>query len=115
MTSLARRLIHRVEIEAETRTPDGAGGFTRTWARVGPGSVAAEIYGLSGAEAMKAGIERNVQQWRVTIRRRQDVTAEHRLQWLLATGNVRLDIKSVMADPKAPREATLLLCESGGG
>jgi SPP1 family predicted phage head-tail adaptor len=108
----AGRLRERVEIEAEVQTSNGQGGYVSAWSVVA--TVRAEVNGLSGGEAMRAGIERNVQQWRVTIRRRDDVTAKHRLQWL-RPGNtrVRLDIKATMPDPKLPRDATLLLCESG--
>jgi SPP1 family predicted phage head-tail adaptor len=109
--SLTARLRDRVSIEAPTLTDNGQGGQDETWAAIG--TMAAEVYGLSGSEAMKAGIERAVQQWRVTIRRRDDVTAKHRLQWLLGGTTKQMEITAVMPDPKAPREATLLLCESG--
>ncbi|HVQ09530.1 MAG TPA: phage head closure protein [Allosphingosinicella sp.] len=96
-------------IEVGTRTPNGQGGYTIVWAPVATApNVRAEIIGLSGDEALKAGIERNVQQWRVTIRRREDVTAKHRLK----EGSVVYDIKSVMPDPRS-EAATLLICETG--
>jgi head-tail adaptor len=114
MAALASRLIDRVSIEIEQETPNGQGGFESAWTSIG--TAAAEVKGLSGTAAFTAGIERDVNQWRVTLRRRDDLTAKHRLQWLrsvAAGGALRLEIKSVMPDPKQPQDATLLLCESG--
>ncbi|HEY1605617.1 MAG TPA: phage head closure protein [Allosphingosinicella sp.] len=106
------RLRERVRLEALSLTDNGQGGQEETWTPVA--TVAAEIVGLSGAEAMKAGIDRSVQQWRVTISCRDTVTAKHRLMWIRAGGaEERLEIQAAMPDPKAPRDATLLLCESG--
>ena len=109
---LSRRLKERATVQVECRTPNGQGGFITGWSPVA--TVWAEVVGLSGEEAMKAGIERAVQQWRVTIRRRDSVTSAHQLQWHRRCGDLRLQIKSVMPDPKDPLTATLLLCESGG-
>lgn len=119
MPSLAAILRDRVTIEEEVDTDNGQGGQDAVWRPLGgagaPGSsVAAEVYGLSGGEAMRAGVERAMNQWRVTIRRRDAVTAKHRLQWIQPGGGaVQLEIVSAMRHPKWPRAATLLMCESG--
>ena len=107
MALQAGRLREQVTIQAESRTANGQGGFTTSWATVA--TVRAEVVGRSGSEAVKAGIERAVHQWQVTIRRRDDVTPQHRLQWKGRT----LEIKSAMPDPRDRRDATLLVCESG--
>lgn len=104
----ASRLNKRVTIEAESREPNGQGGFTTGWAPIATTpTVWAEIIGLSGNEALAAGIQRNVQQWRVLIRRRDDVTTKHRLKH----GARIMNIKSVMPDPNSD-DGTLMICES---
>lgn len=103
------RLNKRVTFEADVGGDNGQGGQVEDWQPIpARPTVWAEIIGLSGDEALKAGIEREVQQWRVTIRRRDDVTAENRM---LHGGRV-YDIKSAMPDPKS-EDATLLICETG--
>lgn len=102
------RLNKRVTIEAESRTGNGQGGYTTSWAPIaGTPTVWAEIIGLSGDEALSAGVSRNVQQWRVTIRRRDDITTKHRL----THGGRVFNIKSTMPDPRHD-DATLLICET---
>lgn len=102
-------LRERVTIQSEQRTSNGRGGFTTGWSNVTAPTVAAEIVGLSGDEAIEANIQRASTTWRVTIRRRSDVTPKHRLLW----GAVVMAVRSVIPHPKWPREATLLICESG--
>ena len=101
------RLKELVSIQRETRTSNGQGGYTTSWSEVA--KVRAEIIGLSGDEALAAGVERSVQQWRVTIRRRSDISPKNRIQW----GGQLLDVRSAIPDPKEPRAFTLLICESG--
>ena len=106
----AGQLRDRVTIQAETRTANGQGGYSTSWSNVATTpTVCANILGLSGDEALQAGIQRSVQQWRVIVRKRSDLTTKHRLVW----GGVNLDIKSVMPLPDEPRAFTLLMCESG--
>lgn len=101
------KLRELIEIQRETRVSNGQGGYTTSWSLLA--RVRAEIVGLSGDEALTAGVERSVQQWRVTIRRRRDVSPKNRILW----GDKLLDIRSDMPDPKDPRAFTLLICESG--
>lgn len=100
----------QVTIQAETRTANGQGGYTTSWANVATDpTVWARVIGLSGDEALQAGIQRAVQQWRVHIRLRTDVTPKHRLLW----SGLTLNVKAAMPDPRQPRDFTLLICESG--
>ena len=101
------RLNKRVAIQAETRVPNGQGGYTTDWTH--ERYIWAEIIGLSGDEALAAGIERSVQQWRVTMRRRPISTKKR----LLYDGRI-FGIKSVLPDPRAD-DATLLICETVAG
>lgn len=105
--NLASRMDERVTIQAEARTPNGQGGFTTTWADVA--SVWAEIIGLSGEESIEAAIERSSARYRVTIRKRSDVTPRHRLDW----NGTKLDVRSVLPDPRNSRGALVLICEAG--
>lgn len=96
-----------VSIEAESRVSNGQGGFTATWAEID--LVNANVVGMSGNEALRAGIERASTQYRVTIRKPSAVTAKNRLRW---NGQV-MSIHSSMPHPNYPTEAILLLCETG--
>jgi SPP1 family predicted phage head-tail adaptor len=107
-------LIERVTIQAETRTSNGQGGYVTAWADLaGNPTVWAAVRGLSGGEALTAGVQRSVQQWRVIIRRRADITTRHRLRWDNAGTYIVMDIKAAMPLPDQPRDFTLLVCESG--
>jgi SPP1 family predicted phage head-tail adaptor len=100
----------RVTIQQQNRSSNGQGGYTVAWADVSDTpEVWANVIGLTGDEAIEAAVERSSNRWRVTIRARTDVTGAHRLVW----NGINLDVKSVMPLPSAPREGTLLICESG--
>lgn len=104
-------LTERVTIQqVGPRTPNGQGGYTTSWQDVaGVATVWANIVGLSGAETVNETVLRSVTRWRVTIRRRADVTTAHRLRW----NDLLLNIISAMPLPADPRGFTLLVCESG--
>lgn len=108
----AGRLNKRVRIEAKGTTDNGQGGRSVSWSLVKV--VSAEVIGLSGDEALKANVLRAVLQWRVTIRRRDDVTTQHRLvgQTRPFVGEI-FNIRSIMPDPKSD-DASLMICETGG-
>ena len=99
------KMRERLTLERETRVNNGQGGYDLSWLPVR--KLWAEVYGLSGDEAITAGVERNVTRWRVTIRS-GDVKAEDRLIW----NALKLDIISVMPHPQE-RGFMLMLCESG--
>lgn len=103
-------LIEQVTIQAESRVANGQGGYTTTWANVGTDPTPwANVRGLSGDEALQAGVQRAVQQWRVVLRSRSDLTPKHRIVW----NGLSLNIKAVMPLPDDPRAYTLAVCESG--
>jgi head-tail adaptor len=107
----AGRLRHRVRIEEKGRVSNGQGGWTSGWAPVA--TVRAEIIGLSGAEALQQGVQRNVQQWRVTMRARAVSTGQRLICLVPPPGVVEgpYDIKAVLPD-RAPG-AIVLVCETG--
>ena len=106
----AGKLNERVTIQAQARTPNGQGGFSTGWADVAAApNVWARVMGLSGGESLESAVERSLMRWRVEIRQRTDVTTAHRLVW----NGLNLDVKAVFPHPDAPRQTTVLLCESG--
>ncbi len=104
-------LTEYVEVQAESRTPNGQGGYTTSWTKLSgrAGNEWANIRGLSGDEALQAGVQRSVQVWRVIVPRRADITPKHRIIW----EGLTLDIKSTLPLPDDPRFYTLMICESG--
>jgi len=96
----------RVRLEAKVLTPDGGGGFSEAWEAYAV--VWADITPAGGGERVEAGrLEPRVTH-RVTIRRRGDVSANHRVVW----GARMLAIRAVL--DAGPQEAwTTLLCEEG--
>jgi SPP1 family predicted phage head-tail adaptor len=96
----------RAVLEAKTLTPDGGGGFAEdwepyavVWAALAPGS---------GGERVEAGrIESRISHT-VAIRRRTDVSANHRLR----IGERVFAIRALI-DPGAPSLWMTLLCEEG--
>lgn len=106
----AGQLRERVTIEDEVRQANGQGGFVTSWAPIAQ-KVPAKIIALTGDEALRLGVERSVSTWRVTIRKRPDVTPRNRLKW----GALVLAVRSVLPDPTEPQTALVLVCESGNG
>lgn len=98
-----------VTLEAEDRTDNGQGGFVSSWSPVT--TMSANLVALTGDEALQNGIQRSTATYRVTIRRRDTITAQHRLKW---RGTI-LAIHSVLQHPRWPQEAMLLICEIGNG
>jgi SPP1 family predicted phage head-tail adaptor len=105
----AGSLTEKVTIQQEVRAANGQGGFTTSWSDVETAPrVSANIVGMSGDEAISAGVERSVTRWRVTIRRRPEVSPRHRLLW----NGLVLNIVSAMPLPNDPRAFTLMVCEN---
>lgn len=80
-------LRERVTIERETRTADGLGGWSSSWAAVA--TVWARVEQLAAAEPVEA--ERLVARggYRITIRHRSDLTTADRLAWRGRILNIR--------------------------
>jgi len=101
-------LRHRVTIEAENASPDGAGGLTDPWAN--PTQVAtvwAEITPLSGSEQLRAmRLEERVSH-RIRMRYRTDVTPQHRMRLGIRQFNVR----SVLNEGERSRWLIILVDE----
>lgn len=98
-------LRHRVTIEAENASPDGAGGLTDPWANpIQVATVWAEITPLTGDERLQAMRLEDRVSHRIRIRYRADVTAQHRLR----LGTRIFNIRSVINESERDRWLTVL-------
>ena len=102
----AGQLRERVIIEQPVRTPDGAGGADVTWEVLA--SVWAEVVTLAGTEAMLGARDEARQAHRITIRFRDDVTAQMRLSWRGQALNIR-----GVRDPDGKRRWLAINAEGG--
>jgi SPP1 family predicted phage head-tail adaptor len=109
------RLRHRLTLQQEVRTPDGAGGYTRSWEDV------AELWGEiipltgsgssargSGKEIVFAGQIQAEISHRILLRYRSDITPAMRLLYENRLFNIRM-----VADPDEKRDTLQLLVQEG--
>ncbi len=98
-------LRHRVAIEAENATADGAGGLTDPWTNpIQVASVWAEITPLTGAEQLRAMRLEDRVSHRIRMRYRADVTPQHRFR----LGRRVFNIRSVLNEDERDRWLTIL-------
>lgn len=106
---LAARLRHRVIIEQMQRTSDGAGGSSVSWSEVD--IVWAAVEPLSTTSTSRERFNDNQLQtttrYKITLRYRNDVTADMRL----VLGSRIFDIKSII-NPGERNEVLEILVES---
>lgn len=105
----AGRLRHRITIRRPTETANGKGGFTTGWATIA-GSVAAEVEGLDGREAMFAQALQGISSYRITIRWRAGIKASD--QVVLPDGS-QLNIAAPPADPDGRRRWLTIMADTG--
>lgn len=85
------KLRHRVVIQAENATPDGAGGFSDPWAS--PTVVAtvwASVVPLSGSEQFRGMQLEDKITHKITMRYRAGVTAKNRIVFGTRPFNIRV-------------------------
>lgn len=116
MPSLGK-MRNQVRITSVGRTPDGAGGYTRSDPDVtvdtnDDGNVWAEVRAPNAKEMRRAGSNREVLAWSVTIRYRTDVKHGQTIKW-----DSRDLYVLTTFDPsdKQDKEWLVLLCREGGG
>lgn len=100
------RLDQRVTLQQATRTADGLGGYVKGWSDVA--TLWARVEPLAGRERDMAQQVESPRDYRVTIRRRADVTTAHRLLWQGNALNIRF-----VADEGARALYLALDCERG--
>jgi SPP1 family predicted phage head-tail adaptor len=88
----ASRLRHRLTLQQEVQTADGAGGNTRTWQNIV--DLWAEINPISGRERAFAGQVQAEISHKITIRYRSGVTAGMRLLYNTRIFNIRTILNS---------------------
>lgn len=84
----ASRIRHRLTLQQQSLTPDGAGGFTRTWQNVA--DLWGEIRPATGREKLEAMQLQAAVTHRVTLRYRAGVTAAMRLLYENRSLNIRV-------------------------
>lgn len=106
MRASACDLRHRLTLQQEVRTADGAGGYTPSWSDVA--TVWAQVEPLKGAERLHAMQLQDTVSHRVTIRYRAGVTAALRLLFGTRVFNIRAVI-----NPGERNRWLELMCEEG--
>jgi SPP1 family predicted phage head-tail adaptor len=96
----------RVTLEAKVLTPDGGGGYAETWAAYA--AVWGALEPVSGREPAEAARPESRVTHRLTIRRRVDVSANHR-----AKLGARVFAITALLDAGSQSLWMTLLCEEG--
>lgn len=91
----------QVELQSSTDTLDAYGQPSRTWTTYA--IVWAKVMAQSGGESQQANHQYSTTQYRITIRRRTDVSATHRAVW----GSKTLNFFAVF-DDDAQRKHTII-------
>ena len=84
-------LKHRISLEAQTKTPDGMGGFLIVWTEMAS-DVPAAIWGISANEQIQNQSVAMTMSHRIRIRYRSDI----RSSWRLKYKNSYFDIVSIV-------------------
>lgn len=111
------RMRQRITLQNPTRTADGGGGYTETWASLNPAQAWARIRASSGRSG-----ERNVSNTivaqathEVSMRFHPDVTTETRITWTDAAGRTRtINVTDVQDVDEAGIELVLSCVEVTG-
>ena len=101
------KLAQRATLEAQTLTPDGAGGYSGSWDAIA--LVWAAIEPIAGADVYGPDTTESRVRYRITIRRRTDVIAGMRVT---ANGRV-FRITAVLDDGPRTQFLTLLTEQIG--
>lgn len=109
--SLSSRLKHVVDVLIPNRADNGAGGRKipegqSAW-RTTEHDLPAEVIALRGDEAVRLGVERSVQLFRVTVRAGAEIDTKSQLLW----GTIAMKVKSAALDLTGTE--LVMTCESG--
>ena len=105
----AGSLRHRIEIQIQTDTTDGMGGFTTSWiAAFGMNSVPAAIWPLKSQEKMDAMKLETQITHKIRVRYRSEITTKMRISWKGRTFNIisliNPDERNIMLEIMAAEE-----------
>lgn len=98
-------LRRRLSLQAESVTPDGAGGGAATWSEIA--RVFAAVEGLDGGEDRDAMRRAGRTRFRVTLRHRDDVAVGQRF----VDGALAMIVRGAF-DPDGTRRRLVCLCEA---
>ncbi|MDO8423580.1 MAG: phage head closure protein [Parvibaculum sp.] len=104
--SMVGQLRERVVIEKPTRVGDGTGGESLSWAVLG--TVWAEVRSRTGTEVTLGERDEARSRFTVTMRHRDDVSADMRLVWRAQVLNIRS-----LRDPDGHRRWLAIDAEGG--
>lgn len=102
----AGSLDQRVTLQSLSTTTDAGGGRVETWSAVAV--LWAKVTPMSGRERLQADQLESPANYRVTIRRRTDITTKHRFLWQGLPLNIRFDGRNNVRDMYATLD-----CEAG--
>jgi head-tail adaptor len=108
MTLSTGSLNRRIIIEREIDTPNGQGGFDRTWGIIRHSW--AQATPVAGKEALLNGTLRAIQPWRLEVRYNADLTVKDRIRM----DCIMLGIQSI-ADLDGKRRSQVLFCQTEQG
>jgi len=97
----------RIDIQAQTRTPDGLGGFTVVYATVAS-QIAAAIWPVSASETIQAAMTTMTITHRIRIRYRAGLRASYRVSW----GGKYFNIVSIINPNMSNRWLDILVKEA---
>lgn len=114
MTTAIRSLRERLTVQEESRTPDGGGGFTKTWSDLSSNpTVWARVEPLKGSEQLRGMALEGRVTHRVTIRARTDIDVGMRFRWD-TNGDAALNVKSPGLNKDEKGRFMEFLVEQGG-
>jgi SPP1 family predicted phage head-tail adaptor len=102
----AGKLRHRVRLQDEVETPDGAGGLTSVWTDIA--TFWAEVLTTAGRELTQARQSTPTLSHMVRCRYRRDITADMRLVYNEGV----LRIAAPPQDPDGRQRELIILCEA---
>ncbi len=102
-------LDQRIRFEQEARTPDGAGGASRTWVEVA--TVWASVAPVRARETDIAQKKQGETTYQIVVRRRTDITPAMRAVWV-TNGNLAMNIREVQVP--SVREAGMTIIADAG-
>lgn len=105
MTLSTAAMNRRITIERESDTPNGQGGFDRTWCVLRNAWAKADP--VAGKEALLNGTLRSIQPWRLELRYNADLTVKDRIRMDCLV----LGIQSI-ADVDGKRRSQVLFCQT---
>ena len=101
----AGALRDRITIKRETNTPDGSGGYDRSWSELA--TVWANVTSLNGREAVLGHVLQGISTFQIVIRHRTDIEPAMQILW----GSRELNVHSA-EDKTGTRQWTTIIAST---